>query len=109
MIFDNYEISLWTHNDQFIAILGASGAYYLSEAYKPSYNYKTDGEEILSFTIPIKYIIREPDVLANFDLETIVQYNIGIIIMRTGSKLLSIKWIPISISPNIIINDQDML
>ena len=104
MIFDNYEISLWTHNDQFITILGANGAYYLSEAYEPIYNYKTDGEETLKFTIPVYYIIREADALLGFNITTdeniLEQYDddVGV------NCYFSIRQL-ISVSPHIIIND----
>ena len=107
MIFDNYEISLWTHNDQFITVLGANGAYYLSEAYQPEYNYKTDGEEILKFTIPIKYIVREPDVLAGFDLATVSGTELSYAAGDTPAVNCYLSdGSFISVSPHIIINDQ---
>lgn len=106
MIYNNYEISLWTHNDNFSTILGASSAYYLAEAYSPVYNYKTDGEETLKFTIPIKYIIREPDVMAGFDLESISStiLNYGGTTPAVNCYLSDGQFI--SVSPHIIINDQ---
>jgi hypothetical protein len=84
--------------------LGANGAYYLSEAYQPEYNYKTDGEEILKFTIPIKYIVREPDVLAGFDLDFNANINQNDIGPAVGCYLSNGSFI--SVSPHIIINDQ---
>lgn len=53
MVWETYEISLWTHNDEFISILAQSGKYYLKEGFNPIFKQTTSGEMSLSFTIPI--------------------------------------------------------
>lgn len=53
MMWDNYEISLWTHNDIFVSVLARSGDYYHKEGHTPILKMTTTGEINLNFTIPI--------------------------------------------------------
>ena len=53
MVWETYEISLWTHDDKFISILAQSSKYYAREAFNPIFKINTNGEINLSFTIPI--------------------------------------------------------
>ena len=53
MVWETYEISLWTHNDVFISTLAQSGEYYYKEGFNPTFSMSTNGEISLSFTIPI--------------------------------------------------------
>ena len=53
MVWETYEISLWTHNDVFISTLVQSGEYYYKEGFSPTFSMSTNGEISLSFTIPI--------------------------------------------------------
>lgn len=53
MVWETYEISLWTHNDVFISTLAQSGEYYYKEGFSPTFSMSTNGEISLSFTIPI--------------------------------------------------------
>ena len=106
MIFDNYEISLWTHNDDFIAILGTNGSYYQSEIYKPIYTYKTDGEETLTFSMPIKYIVRQPDLLGSFDLSVLTSELTQPETFGPATNCYLSNGSLISVAPYIIINDD---
>ena len=53
MVWETYEISLWTHNDVFVSTLVQSGEYYYKEGFSPTFSISTNGEISLSFTIPI--------------------------------------------------------
>ena len=53
MVWETYEIALWTHNDVFVSTLVQSGEYYYKEGFSPTFSISTNGEISLSFTIPI--------------------------------------------------------
>ncbi len=50
-----YEISLWTQDDEFIDVLGFNGAYYANKLYNPQLEVSLDSVDTLSFSIPIVY------------------------------------------------------
>ena len=54
-----YEISLWSHNDNFISILTSSESPKLDEGYETHWFNGINGEKKLSFTIPIKVFNKE--------------------------------------------------
>lgn len=49
----NYELSVWTLQDGFIAVLGASGAQYRGRVQNPEINLVNDGTSELTFSIPM--------------------------------------------------------
>ena len=53
MAWENYEISLFDHNDKYISTLVQSGKYYDRQAYTPMLSMTRLGEITLTFTIPI--------------------------------------------------------
>lgn len=53
MAWENYEISLFDHNDNYISTLVQSGKYYDRQAYTPVLSMTRLGEITLTFTIPI--------------------------------------------------------
>lgn len=59
MAWSNYEISLWTHRDEFLSVLVQSGQWYSKEAVNPIYKASANGEISVNFSIPILYIIKK--------------------------------------------------
>lgn len=53
MAWSNYEISLWTHRDEFLSVLVQSGQWYSKEAVNPIYKASANGEISVNFSIPI--------------------------------------------------------
>lgn len=68
MIWDTYEISLWTHNDIFLSVLAQSGDLYRNGAYNPVLKMSTNGEVKLTFTIPVVIYNKETGQLEDNSL-----------------------------------------
>ena len=50
-----YEMSLWTLQDSFLAILKAPGIEVKGQIEEPKFTLKSDGTEELSFQVPMYY------------------------------------------------------
>lgn len=61
----DYEISLWTQDDEFIDILGTNDNYYANKLYNPILSLSLDAQDTLTFNIPIIYTRNDTHSIIN--------------------------------------------